>query len=56
MDDDKELKSVYTDCVSGKLMCGECKKGCADMMAQFLTNHQEKRECARKDLGKFLKG
>ena len=56
MDDDKELKSVYTDCVSGKLMCGECKKRCGDMMAQFLTKHQEKRECARKDLGKFLKG
>lgn len=42
VDDDKELKGIYDECRSGKIMCGECKKRCADMMEKFLTEHQKK--------------
>ena len=56
MDDDGELKNVYDNCVAGKLMCGDDKKRCADLIANFLEKHHEKREKARKDVGKFLKG
>ncbi|MCK4968601.1 MAG: tryptophan--tRNA ligase [Candidatus Aenigmarchaeota archaeon] len=55
MDDDGELKNVYDDCVAGKLMCGDDKKHCADLIAKFLEKHHDKRERARKDVGKFIK-
>jgi len=49
VDDDKDLKKIYEECKSGSIMCGDCKKRCADMMEAFLIEHQKKREKARGD-------
>lgn len=42
IDDDRELEKIYQDCKSGKLLCGDCKLKCADLMEGFLKKHQEK--------------
>ena len=42
-------------CKTGKRLCGECKKECAELLTRFLTEHQKKREKAKKLVGKFLK-
>lgn len=54
IDDDKELEKVYGDCESGSLTCGDCKKKCKEQLEKFLTEHQKKREDARKQLDKFI--
>ena len=46
IDDDKELAEVHSKCKAGKLMCGEDKKHCADLMEKFLVEHQKKRVAA----------
>lgn len=47
VDDDKELQGIYDECRSGRIMCGECKKRCADMMEKFLAEHQKRMAKAR---------
>jgi tryptophanyl-tRNA synthetase len=53
VEDDNELLEVYKDCVGGTRVCGNCKKFTAELMRQFLKDHQEKRELARGRLGEF---
>lgn len=53
--DDKELEEVRSKCVSGKLMCGECKKNCIELLEKFLVEHQKKRIEAEKKVEKILK-
>ncbi|MCZ7357363.1 MAG: tryptophan--tRNA ligase [Candidatus Methanoperedens sp.] len=53
IEDDNELKEVYKDCVGGTRVCGNCKKYTAELMREFLRDHQEKREMAREKLGEF---
>lgn len=48
VDDDKEMQGIFKECTSGGIMCGDCKKRCADMMEKFLTGHQKKMVKARK--------
>ncbi len=55
MDDDKELSNVFDECKGGKVMCGECKGRCIELIVGFLEKHQAKREKARGQLDKFLK-
>jgi tryptophanyl-tRNA synthetase len=43
IDDDIELSRIYNECRSGKLLCGEDKRHCADLVEMFLTIHQKKR-------------
>ena len=50
VDDDKELLEVYNDCVGGTRVCGHCKKYTAELMQEFLRDHQEKREIAKEKL------
>lgn len=40
--DSKFVKETYKNCKEGKLVCGECKKTCAEFLTKFLTEHQEK--------------
>lgn len=47
VDDDNELKEIYGDCKTGKRVCGECKKICADLIVKFLEEHQRKRNKVR---------
>ncbi|THE65754.1 tryptophan--tRNA ligase [Salinadaptatus halalkaliphilus] len=43
-DDDEFAKRVYDECVGGDRLCGDCKEQAAQLMQEFLTDHQEKRE------------
>jgi tryptophanyl-tRNA synthetase len=53
-DDDKKLKEREERCRSGKLMCGECKKELAERIKKYLSEHQKKREEAKKIIDKFM--
>ena len=43
-DDDEFAKEVYDECVGGDRLCGGCKEQAAELMKQFLEDHQAKRE------------
>ncbi|EJN60055.1 tryptophan--tRNA ligase [Halogranum rubrum] len=43
-DDDEFAKKVYDECVGGERLCGGCKEQAAELMQEFLEDHQEKRE------------
>ncbi|MEF8814959.1 MAG: tryptophan--tRNA ligase [Halovenus sp.] len=43
-DDDEFAKEVYEECVGGERLCGDCKEQAAQLMAEFLEDHQEKRD------------
>ncbi|EMA64951.1 tryptophan--tRNA ligase [Halorubrum kocurii] len=47
-DDDELTKTVYSECVNGERLCGGCKEQAAELMREFLEDHQEKREEAEK--------
>ena len=42
-DDDAFAKRVYDECVGGDRLCGDCKEQAAQLMREFLEDHQEKR-------------
>ncbi len=46
-DDDSFATRVYDECVGGERLCGDCKEQAAELMRDFLAEHQEKREEAR---------
>ena len=43
-DDDEFAKAVYDECANGERLCGDCKEQAAELMAEFLDDHQEKRD------------
>ncbi|TMT80347.1 tryptophan--tRNA ligase [Haloterrigena sp. H1] len=43
-DDDEFAKRVYDECVGGERLCGDCKEQAAQLMREFLEDHQEKRD------------
>ncbi|OVE83709.1 tryptophan--tRNA ligase [Natronolimnobius baerhuensis] len=43
-DDDEFAKEVYDECVGGERLCGGCKEQAAELMREFLAEHQEKRD------------
>jgi len=53
VEDDAELLEIYKDCVGGTRVCGNCKKHAAELMRDFLKDHQEKREAARERLKEY---
>jgi tryptophanyl-tRNA synthetase len=42
-DDDAFATEVYEECVNGERLCGGCKEQAAELMHEFLEEHQEKR-------------
>ena len=46
-DDDEFATAVYDECVGGERLCGGCKEQAAELMREFLADHQEKREEAK---------
>ena len=42
-DDDELTRDVYTECVNGERLCGECKEQAAGLMREFLTEHRAQR-------------
>ena len=53
--DDKKLEKIYHDYKSGKLLTSELKEILIEKINSFLKKHQQKREKAKKLLGRFLK-
>ncbi|SEW18957.1 tryptophan--tRNA ligase [Halobacterium jilantaiense] len=49
-DDDGLAEDVYSECVNGERLCGGCKEQAAELMQEFLEDHQKKREEAREVL------
>ncbi len=43
-DDDEFATRVYEECAGGDRLCGDCKEQAAQLMKEFLADHQEKRE------------
>ena len=43
-EDDEFAKEVYDECAGGDRLCGGCKEQAAELMREFLADHQEKRE------------
>ena len=52
--DDKKLERIYNDYKSGKMLTSELKKITIEKINAFLTEHQRKRESAKKEIDKFL--
>jgi tryptophanyl-tRNA synthetase len=42
IEDDRELSEIESDCREGRTLCGECKKRAAEILENFLKEHQEK--------------
>lgn len=53
-DDPEKLAVRERKCLSGEVMCGECKQELAERVAAFLERHQERRERAREVLDEFI--
>jgi len=49
-DNDEFAERVYEECAGGERLCGGCKEEAAELMAEFLEEHQEKREEAKEVL------
>jgi tryptophanyl-tRNA synthetase len=52
--DDDEIKDIYSKCVNGEMLCGECKKNLIQKMNKFLNEHQIRREKAKDILENYL--
>lgn len=53
-EDDAKLKKIYHDYKFGKLLSGELKQILVDKLNAFLSEHQKKREQAKKEINKFI--
>lgn len=54
IEDDEELKDIYTSCINGEQKCGNCKNYAAELMAKFLIDLKEKRRIAIEQIKDFL--
>lgn len=52
-DDDEFATRVYEECTGGERLCGRCKEQAAELMQEFLADHQEKREEAEEVLNEL---
>lgn len=53
-EDDEKLKQIYADYKSGKLLSGELKAILIEKLTVMLTEHQKKREQAKKVVDQFI--
>ena len=49
-----EIEDLRFNCLSGNIMCGECKQVLAERVKKFLVAHQEKREKAKDHFEEYL--
>ena len=54
--DERFLSQTYSDCRSGKLLCGECKKNCIEFIKGMLKEHQEKHKQAIPEAKRIVLG
>lgn len=53
-ENDKKVQELKKDCLSGNIVCGECKKALAKKVIRFLKEHQKRREKAKDRVEKFM--
>jgi tryptophanyl-tRNA synthetase len=53
VEDEEELALIYSECVGGQKVCGNCKALAAERMEKFLREHQELREHAKDRLEEY---
>ena len=53
IEDDKELNSVFQNCKTGKLVCGDDKKRASELMTEFMKDFSEKLAKAKKEVHKL---
>ncbi len=54
IEEDSHLEEIYSECVSGKRLCGQCKKEAASLIREFLSDFKERKEQAREHLRDYL--
>jgi len=54
IEDDRELQKIYDDCVSGRLLCGHCKRNAWSLLEKFLEEHRKKLEKAKDVVLKYV--
>ncbi|MBU0980640.1 MAG: tryptophan--tRNA ligase [Nanoarchaeota archaeon] len=53
IEDDKELQKIHDDCKAGKLLCGEDKQHCCELMERYMKKLKKDIEAARKNVDKL---
>lgn len=54
IEDDEKMKELLSGCKNGEINCKDCKSLAADLMRDFLENHQTRREDARHEFGREI--
>jgi len=54
VEDDKEMEKLRNDCISGNILCGECKQKLTSYVINFLEKHKKAREKYRYKLKNFF--
>ena len=54
IEDDKELNDIYTSCINGRKMCGNCKKYAIQLMEIMLKDLEKKRKSSRNEIKSYL--
>jgi tryptophanyl-tRNA synthetase len=44
LESDEQLEEVYNGCITGARLCGPCKAMAAEIVAEYLREHQHMRE------------
>jgi tryptophanyl-tRNA synthetase len=55
VDDDNAVKARYEKCIAGENLCGDCKAYVADFVANYLREHQKRRQSHIDTARKILK-
>jgi tryptophanyl-tRNA synthetase len=45
---------VYNDCVSGRVLCGQCKRRAAEKLRALLVEHQKRYYDFRNNVEKYV--
>lgn len=53
--DDDELRDIYSDCVNGKILCGECKRRAISKLRELMITHNEKYSEVINQVEKYVK-
>jgi tryptophanyl-tRNA synthetase len=53
-DDEKESDERFVKCISGNLLCGECKSDLARESKSFISTLKKRRESAKDSIEKYM--
>lgn len=54
LEDNESFNELYNKCVSGEILCEECKKRTTEYVKKYLIEHQKKMEEAKGKMAKYL--